>query len=76
MNKKQWIVLSVFSYLLGFFFTKISMSSKISCIASDSVSIPSIYYCVRGEVFAPFPYLLFGLGFIFMILAWLEPKKK
>jgi hypothetical protein len=75
MNKKQWNVLGISSVLLGIIFMKISLLSKASC-GFDDVTMLNIFSCIRGEVFPPFVYLLFGFGFIFIILGWLDPKKK
>jgi len=74
MNKKQWIVFTIFSYLLAMLFVKISMQWKGYCNL-DELLMSNIFSCIRGEIFAPYPYIFFTLGIIFMICASLESKK-
>ena len=74
MNKKQWYVLSITSYLLGMLFIYISLQWKTAC-GFDKVDMLNIFSCVRGEVFAPFPYIFVSLGLAFMFCAWLEKSK-
>ena len=76
MNRNQLYTLSIFFILLAILFISISLQWKISCDMSSEVTMPNIFSCVRGEIFAPYPYIFFGLGLVFQILAWLEPKKK
>ena len=76
MNRSQWNVLSIFSYLLGFLFVKISLQWKGFCATLGGGIMSNSLTCIRGEIFAPYPYIFFTLGFVFLILAWLEPKKK
>ena len=76
MNTKQWYVLSISSYLLAILFVRISLQWKGFCDVFDEVTMSNIFSCIRGEIFAPFPYIFFTLGIVFLILAWLEPKKK
>jgi len=76
MNKKQWYALSIFFFLLGMLFVSISLQWKGNCNMFGEVEMSNIFSCVRGEIFAPFPYIFFGLMIIFQILAWLEPNKK
>ena len=75
MNKKQWNVFAIASYLLGILFAKISLQWKGTCGLED-VNMMNIFSCVRGEIFAPFPYIFFALGLVCFICAWLEPKTK
>jgi len=71
MNKIQWYALSIFSFLMGILFAYISLQWKGLCML-DEVDMLNIFSCVRGEIFAPFPYIFFGLMTIFCILALLE----
>lgn len=76
MNKKQWYVLSISSYLLSVLFVFISLQWKSVCDVFGEATMSNIFSCIRGEIFAPYPYIFFTLGIVFMILAWLEHKKK
>jgi len=74
MNKSQWSVFAIGSHALAFLMIKISLQWKGYC-GLDVVDMTNIYACIRGEVFAPYPYIFFGLGIIFMIVAFLEKGK-
>ena len=76
MNKKQWYVLAIAFTLLAMLFMYISLQWKGFCNKFGEVTMSNIFSCIRGEIFSPFVYLLFGLGIVFMICAWLESKSK
>ncbi|MEA3378569.1 MAG: hypothetical protein U9Q69_02910 [Nanoarchaeota archaeon] len=76
MNKKQLWVLSGGFYLLGMLFATLSTQWKGYCDIDGEVAMHLIVACIRGHSFAAFPYLLFGLGIIFSIVASLESNKK
>ncbi len=75
MNKKQWYVLSGASLLLGMLFMQMSLLWKSSCWLEE-VNMMNIFSCVKGEILSAFVYIFFTFMIVFMILAWLEPKKK
>lgn len=74
MKRNQWYVLSVASYLLGMLFVRISLGWKQIC-EFDVVNMMNIFSCIRGEIFAPYPYIFFALGFVFIILGFMEKEK-
>ena len=74
MNKKQLYVLSAFFTLLGVLFVRMSLLWKQSCDIFGEVDMANIFACIKGEVFSPFPYIFFGLGFVLIVVAWLEKK--
>jgi len=76
MNRNQWYVLSIASYLLAWLFSYISSQWKSFCYTGVQETFNTLQACVRGDIFAPYPYIFFTLGLVFLILAWLEPKKK
>ncbi len=75
MEPREWSILGASFIVLGMFFAKISMQWKSFCDINDEVTMANIFACVRGELFSPFVYLLYALGFIFLLLAWLKAKK-
>jgi hypothetical protein len=75
MNRKQWYVLGIFFILLAMLFMYMSLQWKGSCNPVGEVEMSNIVSCVKGEIFSPYPYIFFGLGVLFQILAWLEPKR-
>ncbi|GAH32687.1 unnamed protein product [marine sediment metagenome] len=75
MRKIQWWVLSIASYLLGILFAGISLQWKGYCEMFGEVEMSNIFACVRGEIFAPFPYIFFTFGLVFMMMAWMEKEK-
>lgn len=78
MNKKQWALLSIFSWILSFIFIGID-SLYSSClnllfISESALDFTDVWCIVNGEIYEPFIYLFGSLGIIFMILGWLEKK--
>jgi len=78
MNKAQWNVLSVFSYVLMFIFIGLD-SQYYSCsnfaLLENTLNSGDIWCIVSGEIYEPFIYLFFSLGIIFLILGWLESRR-
>ena len=75
MNRKQWYVLTIASFLFGMFFISIDTSST-SCLGffTETINFSDIWCVINAEMYEPFIYL-FNLGWIvFLICAWLEPK--
>jgi len=75
MKKSQWLVLSLASTLLSSLFVKISLQWKLFCVIGGEATMSNIFACIRGEIFAPFPYIFYGLGTIFLICFFLEWSK-
>ena len=76
MNKKQWYVLSGTSYFLAIIFMFISTQWRNFCLTFTPETFNTLEACVRSHIFAPYPYIFLTLGVVFIILAFLEPKKK
>ena len=108
MNRKQWAVLWVASFLFSFVFIALDLnhgsfnSDYDACsfmdnyyyelytggniteeeygeyLTSDSGELDEfdVYCLLRSNIYAPFIWLFFGLGWVFLILWFLEPKKK
>ena len=74
MNKKQWNVLSIASTLFAMLFMGISLQWKNMCSTLITQKLQN-YACMRGEIFAPYPYIFFGLVIVFIICSSLENKK-
>ena len=75
MNKKQWNILAIVFEMLAIIFVKISLQWKSRC-GLDDVSMTNIFSCIRGEIFAPFPYIFFAMGVTFFICGLLESNKE
>lgn len=75
MKKSQWLILSISSNLLGGLFMKISLQWKLLCNAFGEATMSNIFACIRGEIFAPLPYIFFGLSTILFICFCLEWSK-
>ncbi|TKJ17294.1 hypothetical protein CEE44_02040 [Candidatus Woesearchaeota archaeon B3_Woes] len=108
MNRKQWYVLAIVSFLLGNFFIYLDINNgflplpsignpcnfeerlllekynageitieeyreKIKDGQLDKYDVTCI---LGGEMYEPFIYLFNLLWIVFLILAWLEPKKQ
>lgn len=71
MNRKQWFALTIGFYLIGFWMSLISSQWKLLC-SLDSVTMVNIVSCIRGHIFAPYPYIFFVLGLAFLICGFLE----
>ena len=80
MNRNQWFVLAFAFLMLGVLFDTIdSPVWEERCeesIMQNKVEMINIYACIRELSFEQFKYIFFTLGVVFLILAWLEPKKK
>jgi len=80
MRKSQWIVLSLGSYFLAMLMMRISLQWKILCntlIMQESSN--TLQACVRGDIFAPFPYIFYTLStvlFICFLLEFCKENKK
>ncbi len=74
MNKKQWNVMGVAFALIGMLFIRMSLQWKNMCGLMDEVTMLEIVLCIKGEIFAPYPYIFFGMAIVFMICSWLEEK--
>jgi len=59
MKSNQWYIMSATSFILGNLLAYISMQSKLLGL-------------VRGDIFAPFPYIFFTLTISFIICGGLE----
>ena len=73
MNKKQWYILSITSYLLAGLMMHTSLQWKGIC-SLEEVRMTAIVICLKGEIFAPFPYLLIGFATAFLICGILHKK--
>ena len=73
MNRNQWFVIAIGLYLIGMLLMNISLQWQVNC---GSLGYEVSMTCIRGQIFAPYPYIFFGLGLIFSICGLLEPKKK
>lgn len=77
MNKIQWFILSIFFILMGMYFISLDFLSPLSCgIEGKPLDTGDVWCVINAEMFDPFINLLFPLGFICLILGFLEPKKK
>ena len=73
MNRKQWYVFGIGFILLGFLLTGISSLAAYFCVGSGNSDLTP---CVKQHAFAPFPYILFGIGTMCFICSGLEEGKK
>ena len=76
MRKSQWLVISIACNLLGMLFVRISLQWKLLCDNFGEATMSNIFACTRGEIFAPYPYIFFTLGIVFMICFLFEFWKK
>jgi len=81
MNKIQWIVLGIAFFLLGMLFASLSMEAGGNCSKNpfggyNTTPPTENIFCIRQQVFAPFPYIFFSLMIVCVICAFLEFKKK
>ncbi len=111
MNKTQWYVLAVFTFLMGNFFIFLDFNGgwyPIGGIGNPCTIVERSYYeqynsgkitqeeygeklmqledipldkgdihcAVRELMLTPFIWLFYPLGLVFLVLAWLEPKKR
>ncbi len=74
MNKIQWTVLSIASYLLAILFMRISLQWRAICDLMNTETF-KLVACIRADTFAAYPYIFFVLGIVFMILCFLEKEK-
>ena len=69
MNKKQYSA-------IGWFFLGLMIFLQFILLTNFSYSDTNMYYSVRNGILSAGIYLSFPLFILFLILAWLEPKKK
>ena len=74
MNKIQWKVLGIASWLLMVLFIFLDLSHGFILINDVCLGSDDIYCVVRGEVFMPFIYIFFVLGIVFHICSLFERK--
>lgn len=82
MDKKQLYVLSFGFLLIGMFFIFIDSDFNLCWLSFDSnvsegqLDIGDVYCVINSEMYDPFIWIFHFLWILFIILAWLEPKKK
>jgi len=83
MKKLQWYLLGWSFLTLAFFFTYLNLNHGFlllddPCLDIDSSELDNlaVLCIVRGEIYAPFTYIFFGLGIIFFLLGLSSRQKK
>lgn len=80
MNRNQWLVLAWSCMIIGILFIGLDMTKgsclNINQISSEPVNLSDVWCIVNAEIYEPFIYMFYSLWIVFLILAWLEPKKK
>lgn len=81
MNKLQWYLLSIVSTLGMMWFIKLDsfywgcMNMLFGTPSNHVMDFADVWCIINGEIYEPFIYLLFGLGTVFLLLAFLEKGK-
>ena len=79
MNRKQWNVLSITSWILMILFIGIdSLNNRclnLRLLSESPLDFSDVWCIINSEIHEPFIYLFFVLGITFLICAGLEKKK-
>ena len=77
MRKSQWYLIGIFLMVMSFWFMRMDINDCDSFIKDEGpfkYSLFNLATCSRDESFDPFIWLLFPLGWIFIICGWLESR--
>ncbi len=77
MNKKQWYVLSISSIIMMLIFIALD-GAYWGCLGSmyGTLSVSDVWCIVNGEIYEPFIHLSYALSLVFLIMGFLEAKKR
>ena len=79
MKSSQWYLIGIFLMVICFWFIRLDLTYNIFCMSSydqETISAIDVQVCTKSEVYAPFIWLLFPLGWIFIICGWIESHSK
>lgn len=77
MKRSQWFVLAWSCMLIGMMFINLdNLYRGCFVTASASLNYYDVWCIVNSEMYEPFIHLFYALWIVFMIIGFLEPKKK
>jgi len=79
MKSSQWYLIGIFLMVMSFWFIRLDLTYNIFCMSSygqETISAIDVQACTKSEVYAPLIWLLFPLGWVFVICGWIESHSK
>ena|SRR3989344_7042995 len=77
MRISQWYLIGIFFMIMSFWFIREDMVWTYNCNIFDDnspLSKTDMVMCLNQEIYDPFIWLLFPLGWIFIICGWMESR--
>ena len=77
MRSSQWYLIGIFLMVASLWFIRLDGTYNMWCMNSydqETISAIDVQVCTKSEVYAPFIWLLFPLGVVFIICGWLEGR--
>jgi len=77
MRSSQWYLIGILLMVMSFWFIRLDLTYNTFCMDSydqETISAIDVQVCTKSEVYAPFIWLLFPLGWVFIICGWLEQR--